>query len=142
MFAPTLDPAASEWLILRSHRPNVLVTGSNDLIDAVLGALRPQLQCPIYEWSSDRNLPAGSEWTTLLIRDVGALSLPQQCSLMAWLEEQESRRVQVVSTSTVELLHLVHDGAFFDGLYYRLNVVRMDALTVTPATRAFCSSTM
>src|SRR5436190_20734870 len=110
MLAPTLDPASAEWLILHSHRLNVLVTGSDDLIEAVLGALIPRLQRPIYEWSSDRKLPAVCEWTTLLIRNVGALSLPQQCSLMSWLDEREPRHVQVVSTSPVELLRLVHDG--------------------------------
>ena len=142
MLASTLDPVASEWLILRSHRPNVLVTGSNDLIDAVLGALRPQLQPPICEWSPDGRLPAVYERATLLIRNVGTLSLPQQGSLLAWLEELEPRGIQVVSTSALELLRLVHDGAFLDDLYYRLNVVRMDAFILTGQPEVFRSTTM
>jgi hypothetical protein len=142
MPASTPDLAASEWLILRSHRPNVLVTGSVDLIDAVLDTLRPELRCPIHEWSPERTLPRGIDWNTLLIRNVGALSMPQQCELLTWMEEHASRPIQIVSTSPFELLRLVYDGAFLDRLYYRLNTVRLDALTLTSQAGTFCSSAM
>src|ERR1051326_3073456 len=130
MFAHTLSPVAAEWLILRTCRPNVLVTGSNDFICSVLSALTPHLETPICEWVRGRDLPAAEESPTLLIRNVGALSLPQQRGLLKWFGDSVARP-QVVSTSAFELLPLVHEGVFLDVLYYRLNVIRMDALTLT-----------
>jgi Sigma-54 interaction domain len=142
MLAHTLSPVAPEWVILRSRRPNVLVTGSNDLISSVLNALTPHLHRPICDWTPDGSLPAADDSPTLLIRNVGALPMPQQCGLLAWLADRVPGSVQIVSTSSLELLRLVHDGAFLEALYYRLNVIRMDALTLTGQRDLFTSSAM
>jgi sigma-54-interacting transcriptional regulator len=120
---------APEWLIVRAHHPNVLLTGSPATIDTVLATLRSSLWVPVYQWGPGTALPARGDVATLLIRDVDTLSLEQQRALLFWLDPAAHSRPQVISTTAVELFPLVERGVFLAELYYCLNTLRLDAPT-------------
>jgi DNA-binding NtrC family response regulator len=63
---------------------------------------------------------------TLVIHDVAALTLPQQILFYDWMSAGRGD-LQVVSMTTTSLDALVEQGDFLEGLYYRLNVVRLEA---------------
>jgi hypothetical protein len=121
---PVLAP---EWLVIRTWRPNVLITGSQATIDVLMASLRPSLQAPVHHWAPDTALPIADEAGTLLIGDVATLSLDQQRTLLAWLETAPGGHSQVVCTTALESFPLVEHGTFLAELYYRLNTVRLDA---------------
>ncbi len=61
----------------------------------------------------------------MILHDVGALTLEEQCRLMVWLQETAGG-TRVVSTTSAPLLPLVEVGAFLDTLYYRLNTIYLE----------------
>jgi hypothetical protein len=63
---------------------------------------------------------------TLLISDVAAMTLSQQVALYDYLSDAP-RTLQVVSLSSTAVTPLIEAGQFLEGLYYRLNVLHLDA---------------
>jgi hypothetical protein len=118
---------APEWLVLRTRRPNVLLTGSHGTTEVVVATLRPYLRPPVHCWAPDIPMPKPGDVATLLVCDVATLSLDQQRALLSWLEDVAPGQTQVVSTTTLELFPLVEHGTFLEALYYRLNTLRLDA---------------
>jgi hypothetical protein len=116
-----------EWLVLRARRPNVLLTGAHATIEVVMATLRPYLSLPIFYWAPGVPLPSPRDVGTLLICDVATLCLEQQQILLSWLDHVVPGQTQVVSTTGLELFALVEQGTFLEALYYRLNIVRLDA---------------
>ena len=53
-----------EWLVLRTARPSVLITGTADTIEATLAALMPHMRSPVYCWTPDASLPSDGDVTT------------------------------------------------------------------------------
>jgi hypothetical protein len=81
-------------------------------------------QPPIVVWVCgvlQLRLPFSDSIGTLILHEVAALSPEEQQMLRDWLDSRR-RRTQVITTSTVALFPLVTRGAFFEDLYYRLNV--------------------
>ena len=80
-------------------------------------------------------LVEAADGSTLFLDEIGELSLSAQGRLLRVLQESEVRRLGSVETLKVSvrliasthrnLRALVHDGAFREDLYYRLNVVRL-----------------
>jgi DNA-binding NtrC family response regulator len=62
---------------------------------------------------------------TLVLDDVGALSLDQQLSLFDWLGRWSSD-LRVISVTAVPLRQLVEAGTFLEGLFHRLSAVQLD----------------
>jgi DNA-binding NtrC family response regulator len=62
----------------------------------------------------------------LLIGDISTLTLRQQVDFYDWLDRYGDA-VQVVSLTSAPLWPLVERGRFFEGLFYRLNVVSLTA---------------
>ena len=62
---------------------------------------------------------------TLVLTNAWALTLDQQIELYDWLDTR--RAVQVVSVTSKPLWPLVEQGRFLEGLFYRLNVVTLEA---------------
>jgi len=93
--------------------------------------LMPELALPVVAWRPGERLmlPQAEKTGTLLLHDVGTLSLTDQRYLVEWLE-RAAGRTQVVSLTPAPLLPLVQAGTFLARLYYRLNTVCVD-LNVT-----------
>jgi Sigma-54 interaction domain len=111
----------------RVRRMNVLLTGSDGVIQNALSRLVPSLQGPVQIWRPSERLvlPIPADVGTLILRDVGALLPVDQCRLLVWLEEAAGF-TQVVSTTAAPLLARVEASLFLDSLYYRLNTVCVD----------------
>lgn len=121
----------SEEVLLRAltsqqRRPNLLVTCHDVSVDHVVQRLLGFCAPPYHVCS----LP-GTSWLpaarggTLFLADAGLLTLRQQMELYDWLTT--SRQTQVVSVTELPLGRLVDAGDFLDGLFFRLNVVSLDA---------------
>jgi hypothetical protein len=112
------------------RRVNLLLMGSDGVIQDTLNRLTPKLAAPVRTWnpSDPLELPSPSQEGTLILREVGALPPIDQRRLLTWLEASVGR-VQVVSTSSSRLLAMVDVGGFLETLYYRLNVVCLDMTT-------------
>ncbi len=114
----------AELTLLRTGRPNLLITGRPDRTAALLATLAPALPQPVYEWAPAGALPRRRGVGTILIRDVARLSAGEQLAWLNWLDGADQPRI--VSTSTFPLFPLVEQGAFLAALYYRLNTVLLD----------------
>jgi len=120
--------AHAELELLRMPRVNVLITGTGGVIDSVLETLLPDLREPIGRWCPGEQLllPPPRLIGTMVLQGVDGMPWEDQRQLLAWLE-LASGRTQVVSTTSASLFPLVEAGVFIDTLYYRLNVVCVDA---------------
>lgn len=121
------DATLLDWLTARGHRPNVLVECARGSADTVVRHLMTWCALP-FRFSS---LPGTLELPTirrgtLLLKDVATLTLSQQVMLYDWLTVG-CGDMQVVSVASAPLQALVDDGEFLEGLFYRLNVIRLDA---------------
>ena len=79
----------------------------------------------VCELPGDLRLPDTSPGH-LMLGDIATLTLRQQIDLYDWLD-RFGHAVQVVSLTSVPLWPLVAQGRFFEGLFYRLNVVSLTA---------------
>lgn len=117
-------PMDGEWRVARSARVNVLLVGSDGLVEKIVDALRPDLCQPIDVWRPASGLvfPPVAATGTLILQDVGAMPRADQRRLCDWLEITGGR-TRVVSTTRQSLFPLLEAGAFMARLYYRLNVL-------------------
>ena len=125
------DDHALELLQLaETHRVNVLLMGTNDVVNRVMAALHERLPEPVARWSpgDEFMLPAADQVGAIVLNDVGALAIQEQIQLLEWLNTAQGR-TQVVSTAPTLLLPRVKAGAFIDTLYYRLNTLCLDGTT-------------
>ena len=113
-----------EFEILCTWHPNLLIGGSREATTSALEALRDVFRPVIASWAGVGALPMPpvSGTQTLILRDADLLSSEEQHRLLAWLK-QNSRRVQVVATTTRPLVELVETANFDASLYYALNVI-------------------
>jgi hypothetical protein len=121
-----LDPlsgiASDDWQILCTTRSNALVIGSARNVDVLLRALIPRLGAPVSHCTGrELKLPARSGGT-IIIRNVGDMTLGDQQRLMDWLGEN-TRWTQTIATSPVPIFPLIGRDALIDALYYRLNML-------------------
>jgi hypothetical protein len=122
----TFSPLPEDCRLARAAGVNLLIIVPEET-RGVAEVLISELARPVVSWQpGDRlMLPQASKTGTLLLYDVGALSLPDQRYLIEWLE-RAAGQTQVVSLSTVPLLPLVQADTFLAKLYYRLNTVCVD----------------
>jgi transcriptional regulator of acetoin/glycerol metabolism len=122
----------SEDTLLRAlttgqRRPNLLVVCNDVEVEAVVSHLLTFCAPPYHVCALPGRVELPLEKSgTLLLTDIETLNLGQQMALFDWLSEA-GQRVQVVSISSIPLVPLVEQGHFLEGLYYRLNVVHLDA---------------
>lgn len=121
------EAALVRSLTSREHRPNLLVVCPEPIADDVLGELRAACVTPLHQCSLPGPLqlpdpPAG----TVFLHDIATLTLSQQIELFDWIGRYR-RQVQIVSVTHAALPELVRDGRFLEGLFYRLNTVRVHA---------------
>lgn len=106
-------------------RPHLLVQasmGESDLLTARIASWAP---APIHlcDIPGPLRLP-DAPVTTLVIRDVSRLSVPQQIELSDWMSHMDT---QVISVSSVPLRRLVESGRFLQGLFDRLSALQVKA---------------
>jgi hypothetical protein len=122
----TLTQLPEDCRLARAAGVNLLIIvpeGTRGFAKLVISELAP----PVVSWQpGDRlMLPQAAQTGTLLLNEVGTLSLPDQRYLIDWLE-RAAGQTQVVSLSAVPLLPLVQAEMFLARLYYRLNTVCVD----------------
>jgi hypothetical protein len=135
--APVDLPAdlQAEWNAVTFAHRNVLLAGTQCVINSVLASLTPHLRKPVHRYgrNADGSVPLPTTGS-LILREVGTLDLTQQLQLFRWLERFHGQApVQMVSTTSTPLYPFVESGAFHDGLFYRLNTVRFDLNTAGEA---------
>ena len=108
-------------------RANLLLVGGDDRLQRLLELLSRDYREPVEVWTPGDHLalPAVEQVRTLILRNVGVLSLVDQGRLFHWLDDAAGR-TQVVSTTPEPLLPRVHSGEFMSALYYRLNVLYVE----------------
>jgi len=122
----TRKALADTVLILRRMRPNVLIVGEGEMIEAALDGMRPHLAEPIAYWTpwTTASWP-GEGFRTLIVAGVDEMSLEQQHRLMLF-NDGANGDVQVISTTKASLFDVVAKNAFLERLYYQLNVLLLD----------------
>jgi hypothetical protein len=110
-----------------SARVNFLLIGPEGQVAPLLDAIHTELVAPTATWRPGNPLvlPPVGTLGTLVLHDVGRLTLLEQRRLLEWLSDSV-RRVQVVSTTPTSIFPLLESGAFLTELHYRLNVVCLD----------------
>lgn len=114
--------------VARLTKANLLLVGADRLVAKVLPFAVPELTQAAISRCKDGSLrlPSPSMGvSTIVVRDVDALTHGEQRSFREWLESQ-STAVHVVSTASAPVLPLVETGEFSAALYYRLNMVYID----------------
>lgn len=130
-----LEPLLPHAVNLRGNRSNLLVNCSFHELHTVANDLarlcaRPFQMCSLPGWL---DLPLDFAGTLLLTR-IEELNLDQQIALFDWIGAA-GVKAQVISIATMRLDHLVKTGRFLEGLFYRLNVVQVDAKSPFHAPR-------
>jgi transcriptional regulator of acetoin/glycerol metabolism len=120
---------------LTSHkrRPNLLVVCSDVPIDAVKQRLLKWCDPPFHLSVFPGPFQPPSGEGTLLLTDIAAMSRQQQIALFDWTTT--ARDVQIVSLTSTPLRQLVESGDFLEALFYRLNLVCLEASAAPPVGR-------
>jgi hypothetical protein len=117
-----------EWEAISYGRRNFLLAGQPSAVDAMLASMLSHFLEPIRLFAPDTDcaLPLPAEGT-LILMEIAHLKGSQQSQLVAWLDAfNRSAAVQIVSTTSRQMMPLVESGEFRAELYYRLNVIRID----------------
>ena len=118
--------AHADLVCMGMPRVNILLLGSDGVIQNLLETLGPDLRHPICVWSPRERFALPTDHVkSLVLRDVGTLKHADQMRLLQWLD-RNTGGTQVVSTSNVPLMPRVRSGAFLETLYYRLNTIVLD----------------
>jgi Sigma-54 interaction domain len=109
---------------MRAPRANVLLRGSEGIVQNVLDMLAPTFRSPIDIWRPGERLtlPSQPRGGTMILREIGRLSPDEQHRLLAWLDVA-SGQTQVISTTAWPLLPRLQSAGFLESLYYRLNTI-------------------
>jgi hypothetical protein len=126
----TLSHLPEDWRLARTAGVNLLIIvaeGTKGFAELLI----PELARPVVSWLPGERLmlPEAGQTGTLLLHNVGSLSLHDQRYLIEWLE-RAAGQTQVVSLTTVPLLPLVQAETFLARLYYRLNTVCVDTTVI------------
>src|SRR5262245_40333564 len=125
-------PSISDRTLLRSltatiHRPNLLVVCHEIEPDVVIASLMDWCTPPFHicSFPGALRLPTDKKGT-LFLANVDHLTLQQQIAVHDWLDRGRGE-LQIVSATDSRLWPRVEDGAFLEALYYRLNVISLEA---------------
>jgi hypothetical protein len=123
-------PHAYQWIA--SAPFNTMLIGPRSLTHEIVKTVRRKLQAPVVHVTPDAglSLPSPGSTGTILLDDVEQLTMADQRRLFDWLGSIPTH-TRVVCTSTRPLINLLRRGAFFDGLYYRLNTLYVPVTSLT-----------
>ena len=112
-----------EWRSLVALRPNIMIEGQESDVEKTLVALTGDFRRGTCEWNTF-DAAADGGVTAIVVREVTRLSADERARLQGWLDRQ-TRRVQLIATSSTPVFDSVEQGLFAPELYYRLNTVRI-----------------
>ena len=112
-------------LVSPEWRPNMLIVCSEAERESVtrraaIGCRQPVHFCRL---PGPLNLPGSCG--TLVLSDMAAMEVNQQLALYDWISEHPHTRI--VSVTSADVPALIANALFLEGLYYRLNTVRVEA---------------
>jgi hypothetical protein len=126
-FCSPADTNLMMSLLTTGHRPALLVhcrdRSANAIVDSMAGWCAPPVH--VVRLPGMLELPL-AKTGTLVVADASALTVPQQIELYDWLNAGRGG-VQMVSVTSKPIWPLVEQGRFLEGLFYRLNVVTLEA---------------
>jgi hypothetical protein len=114
------------WQLFRVSRPSVLLIGADPDVERAIQFITANELGEIAVWPAAESRALPSDGITILVRDAASLAAHEQERLNRWLGER-SGAVRVIATSSVPLYDLVEQHRFLEPLYYRINVVCLDA---------------
>jgi hypothetical protein len=115
------------WCVFGVARPNVLLIGQEVDTDLAVASITCWGEEEVGFWPTATAPPIGvSQLMTLVVRNVTDLDWAEQVRLNEWLAEL-SEGVRVIATSRVPFYTLVTQRRFLEPLYYRLNIVCLNA---------------
>jgi hypothetical protein len=113
--------------VLSKDRVNLLVCCRGRGADRVLQTLMQSCEHPFHLCTLPGPLELPShEAGTLFLENASALTLDQQARLQDWMSRNLGQ-IQVISVVFDSLYPMVEHGQFLEGLFYRLNVVSLEA---------------
>jgi transcriptional regulator of acetoin/glycerol metabolism len=125
-------PWVSDRVLLRSltmapNRPSLMVMCDRIELDAAIASLMKWCEQPFHICTlpGPLDLPAVRKGT-LFLKDVSRMTLAQQIAFNDWIERGRGD-LQIVSASETRLWPLVEDGQFLESLFYRLNLITLEA---------------
>lgn len=125
-------PWVSDRILLRSltmapNRPSLLVMCDHVELDAAIVSLMKWCEQPFHLCSlpGPLELPTVRKGT-LFLKGVSHMTLAQQIALNDWIDRGRGD-VQIVSASDARLWPLVEEGQFLECLFYRLNLITLEA---------------
>ena len=126
-FSSPADTNLMMTLLTRGQRPALLVHCRGRSAAAVVDSMVSWCAPPVHiiRLPGVLDLPL-AKTGTIVVADASALTLPQQIELHDWLNAGRGG-VQIVSVTSKSIWPLVEQGRFLEGLFYRLNVVTLEA---------------
>jgi hypothetical protein len=114
--------------LAQAARVNILLVHVGNNLQSIVQSFALDRREPLPSWRPGEPLvlPQAARSRMMILHEVGAMPIEDQRRLLAWLEGA-GRSVQIISTSAAPLIDAVDAGTFLDSLYYRLNVVYVDA---------------
>lgn len=125
-------PWVSDRVLMRSltmapNRPSLLVMCESIETDSAIASLMKWCEQPFHFCSLPGPLELPSvKKGTLFLKDVSHLTLAQQIALNDWIERGRGD-LQIVSATDTRLWPLVETGDFLECLFYRLNLITLEA---------------
>jgi len=115
-------------------KPNILIVSTEKARETVTEQMAASCAPPAHMCRVPGPLYLPVACGTLVISDVAMLEMNQQLALYDWISRHQPSRVLSITSSDIP--SLIRDGLFLEGLYYRLNTVRVDARAQLPSLRA------
>lgn len=126
-------------LTLMAARHHIMLEGPKAWTDAVVLGLQPHFHPPITRSQSGVAFHlSGGNVGALILQDVDRLSVAEQTRVLAWMGGA-SRHTKIVSTTELPLFPFVARGLFDASLYYRLNMLLLQAPPAGGASSQVCT---
>ena len=123
------DAPLGRQLTTGDRRPNLLIRCHTGGADRMLQTLMQSCEPPFHLCTLPGPLALPSQETgTFFLENASALTLAQQIRLHDWMSG-DLGQIQMISVVFDPLYPMVEQGQFLEGLFYRLNVVSLEAET-------------
>jgi transcriptional regulator of aromatic amino acid metabolism len=126
-FSSPSDTQLLMSLLTTGHRPSLMVLSGGRSPRSVVDSLMTWSTPPVHRrWLPGRLELPSARRGTLVLADASAMTIVQQIELHDWLNAARGT-VQLISVTSRPIWPLVEQGRFLEGLFYRLNVVTLEA---------------